>query len=93
MTIQTPKEKQYAQHMLPPHKIDLTRSVLSPMPGRVFSVSVAPGDNVTLGQELVIIEAMKMQNIIRAQRDGKISKVLVKQGQDVTLDHLLIEFV
>jgi len=93
VTLQTPKDQQYAKHMLPPHKIDLTRSVISPMPGRVFSVSVQPGDSVTLGQELIIIEAMKMQNIIRAQRDGKIAKVLVKQGQDVTLDHLLIEFV
>ena len=50
----------YKDHMAPEVKIDTTRSILSPMPGAVVSVAVAPGDTVVDGQELCIIEAMKM---------------------------------
>jgi len=52
--------------MAPPKKIDFAKSVISPMPGAIVSVSVVPGQIVTDGQELLIIEAMKMQNIIKS---------------------------
>ena len=52
--------------MAPPKKIDYAKSVLSPMPGAVVSVSVVPGQVVADGQELFVIEAMKMQNLIKS---------------------------
>jgi len=82
----------YKQYMAPVVKIDTTKSILSPMPGAVVSVSVQPGDTVVDGQDLCIIEAMKMQNILKSEREGVIKSVNVKAGDSVTVDELLIEF-
>jgi len=82
----------YKQHMAPVVKIDTTRSILSPMPGAVVSVSVVPGQAVVDGQELCTIEAMKMQNILKSEREGVIKSVSVKAGDSVAVDELLIEF-
>lgn len=78
--------------MAPPKKIDLGKSIISPMPGSIISVSVEPGQTVSEGQELIVIEAMKMQNIIKSEREGKIKSVSCKAGDSVTVDALLIEF-
>lgn len=78
--------------MAPVVKIDTTKVILSPMPGAVVSVSVAPGDTVVDGQELAVIEAMKMQNILKSEREGVVKSVKVKAGDSVTVDELLIEF-
>ena len=78
--------------MAPPKKVDQAKRVTSPMPGSIVSVSVEVGDTVTDGQELLVVEAMKMQNLIKAQVDGKVKKVLVKAGASVAVDQLLIEF-
>ena len=78
--------------MAPPVKVDHTRSVLSPMPGSIVSVAVKPGQTVVDGQELCIVEAMKMQNILKSERDGVIKSVNVIGGDTVTVDQLLIEF-
>ena len=86
------RQFQYKGHMAPVVKIDTTKSILSPMPGAVVSVAVQPGDTVVDGQELCIIEAMKMQNILKSERDGKIKSVNVKAGDSVAVDELLIEF-
>ena len=85
------EQYKYKKHMAPPKKINFAKSVISPMPGAIISVSVLPGQSVTDGQELLIIEAMKMQNIIKSQIDGKIKKVNVKPGESVAVDQLLIE--
>ena len=60
------------------------------IPGRVASVSVAPGDAVTAGQQLLVVEAMKMQNELRAPRDGTISKVGVAPGVTIEVGDLLV---
>ena len=78
--------------MAPPKKIDYAKSVLSPMPGSIVSVSVEVGQIVSEGQELFVIEAMKMQNIIKSQVEGKVKKVNVVAGVSVSVDQLLIEF-
>lgn len=82
----------YKDFMAAVVKIDTTRSILSPMPGAVVSVAVAAGDTVVDGQELCIIEAMKMQNILKSERQGVIKSVNVKSGDSVAVDELLIEF-
>jgi propionyl-CoA carboxylase alpha chain len=71
---------------------DTSDLVMSPMPGTLISFSVQEGDHVELGQELCIVEAMKMQNIVRAPREGFISKCNVKQGAALVTDQVIMEF-
>ena len=75
-----------------PKVLDLDKIVLSPMPGAIVSVAVQPGQEVQAGQELLTIEAMKMQNLIKSEVEGKIKSVKVKAGQAVGVDEILIEF-
>ena len=63
------------------------------MPGLVISIEVVPGDEVKSGQVIGVIEAMKMQNILRAERDGVIKSVGAKAGDSVAADDVLVEFV
>jgi propionyl-CoA carboxylase alpha chain len=78
---------------LPPKKAaDTSRLVLSPMPGLVVSVDVLAGQQVGAGATLCVIEAMKMQNIIRAERDGVLKAVNVGPGDSVSADEVLAEF-
>jgi propionyl-CoA carboxylase alpha chain len=78
---------------LPPRKaVDTSRLVVSPMPGLVVSIEVEPGQEVKAGETLCIVEAMKMQNIIRAERDGVIKTVNAKAGDSVSADEVLAEF-
>uniref|UniRef100_A0A7S3JIY0 Propionyl-CoA carboxylase n=1 Tax=Euplotes harpa TaxID=151035 RepID=A0A7S3JIY0_9SPIT len=87
-------ERQFSvkKFMAPPKVIDYGRYVMSPMPGAIVSVSVNPGDVVEDGQNLLVIEAMKMQNLIKSERAGKIKKVTVKPGDAVAVDAILIEY-
>jgi propionyl-CoA carboxylase alpha chain len=71
---------------------DTSRQVVSPMPGLVISIEVAPGQEVRSGETLAVIEAMKMQNILRAERDGVVKSVGPKAGDSVAADEVLIEF-
>jgi propionyl-CoA carboxylase alpha chain len=78
---------------LPPKKAaDTSRLVISPMPGLVVSVDVVAGQDVKAGETLCVIEAMKMQNIIRAERDGVIKIVNAGAGDSVSADEVLAEF-
>jgi propionyl-CoA carboxylase alpha chain len=71
---------------------DTSRLVVSPMPGLVVSLDVAVGQEVKSGQTICIVEAMKMQNIIRAERDGTVKAVNAKAGDSVAADEVLVEF-
>ena len=64
--------------------------VRSIIPGRIVALSVAPGDPVEAGQQLMVLEAMKMQNELRAPRDGTVERVAVGVGQNVELGDLLL---
>lgn len=68
------------------------KSVVAPLPGVVETIKVKEGDVVKPGQELVILEAMKMKNAIRSTRDGKIAKIYVTAGQQVAHNHVLLDF-
>lgn len=65
--------------------------VKAPMPGLVLEVSAAAGDSVEKGDALLILEAMKMENVIKAQGEGVVKKVLIKKGDAVEKAQLLIE--
>jgi propionyl-CoA carboxylase alpha chain len=56
------------------------QSVVATMPGRIARVLVAPGDRVTAGQAVVVVEAMKMENEMRAPKDGVVREISVKEG-------------
>jgi len=80
------------KYMLPKKKVDLGNVVVSPMPGTLVSVAVKPGQIVEEGQELCIVEAMKMANVIRASRKGKLKSVLGKAGDLLAVDQVLVEY-
>lgn len=67
------------------------REVKAPLPGIILQVMVKPGDKVTKGQKLLIMEAMKMENEIKAEQDGEIVSVKVSNGQSVLQEEVLIE--
>jgi propionyl-CoA carboxylase alpha chain len=71
---------------------DTSRLVLSPMPGLVIASEVVVGQEVKAGETLFVLEAMKMQNIIRAERDGVVKTVAAKAGDSVAADDILAEF-
>ena len=66
--------------------------VTAPMPGVVLSVEVSPGSHVTRGQTLLVLEAMKMRNDIRADRDGVVASIPVSAGDEVSHGDLLLAF-
>jgi biotin carboxyl carrier protein len=66
-------------------------SLESPMPGRVVKVSVAPGDRVRRGQELLVVEAMKMENALTAPFDGVVTRVAARAGEMVGAGAILVE--
>ena len=72
--------------------VDTSRLVVSPMPGLVVSLDVEVGQDIKEGEALCVVEAMKMQNIIRAERDGVIKSINAKAGDSVAADDVLIEF-
>jgi propionyl-CoA carboxylase alpha chain len=62
------------------------------MPGLVVSVNVTEGQDVKSGETLAVVEAMKMENVLLAERDGIIKKVNVKKGDSLALDDVILEF-
>lgn len=90
--IQSEREFELSQYMHDPPEVDTSNSVLSPMPGALISFAVAVGDVVQSGQELCIVEAMKMQNIVRAPRDGTIASLEVDVGSSLNADQCIITF-
>ena len=81
-------------HALLPEKEkgDSAKQVVSPMPGLVVAVEVEEGQEVKAGEPLLIVEAMKMENVLRAEIDGEIKSISVEPGQSVAADELMIEF-
>jgi propionyl-CoA carboxylase alpha chain len=71
---------------------DLSRFLLSPMPGLLVSLAVGAGQEVKAGEELAVVEAMKMENVLRAQRDGVVAKVHAEAGASLAVDQAILEF-
>ncbi len=81
-------------HRLMPYKAppDLSRFVLSPMPGLLAEVSVQVGQKVQAGERVAVIEAMKMENALFAAQDGVVKKVLASKGESLAVDQVIVEF-
>jgi propionyl-CoA carboxylase alpha chain len=71
---------------------DLSRFVLSPMPGLLVDVAVQPGQKVQAGERVAVIEAMKMENVLFATQDGVVKSVLANKGESLTVDQIIVEF-
>ncbi len=79
-------------HMPEKIALDTSNLLLCPMPGLMVSVSVEAGDEVKAGQALAVVEAMKMENILRAEKDCTIAKVNVAAGDSLAVDDIIMEF-
>ncbi len=71
---------------------DLSRFLLSPMPGLLVDVAVQPGQAVRAGERLAVIEAMKMENVVLAAHDGVVERIVATAGQSVAVDEVILEF-
>jgi propionyl-CoA carboxylase alpha chain len=72
---------------------DLSKFLLSPMPGLLVDVAVGPGQAVQAGERLAVIEAMKMENVLTAERDGTVKEVLAGKGDHLAVDQPILSFV
>jgi len=88
----TPRSAELHEKLPPKTAADTSKMILSPMPGLVVTLDVTEGQSVRSGEQVAIIEAMKMQNIIRAERDGVVKTVSAKAGDSVAADEVLVEF-
>jgi propionyl-CoA carboxylase alpha chain len=88
----TEREAELAALMPVKAKADTSKLLLCPMPGMVVSLAVSEGQEVRAGDSLCIVEAMKMENVLKAERDGTVSKVLAKPGDSLNVDAVILEF-
>ena len=78
---------------MPAKKVaDSGKAVRCPMPGLVVSIAVAEGQEVKAGETLAVVEAMKMENVLRAERDGVVKTIKVKPGDSLAVDAVILEF-
>ncbi|CAG8736021.1 17186_t:CDS:2, partial [Dentiscutata erythropus] len=91
ITVHNQRQHELSQYMIEKPKEDLSNLILSPMPGSVVSLAVQAGDLVAEGTEIAVVEAMKMQNVLRASRVSKVKKVNIKPGDAVAADEVLVE--
>jgi len=81
-----------ARHMIEKVPPDLSRFLLCPMPGLLTALHVKQGDRVEAGQPLAVVEAMKMENILRAEKAGTVAKVDAQPGESLAVDAVILEF-
>ena len=81
----------YAQHMIEKVPPDLSRFLIAPMPGLLVRLDVGAGDAVEAGQPLAVVEAMKMENILRAQKAGRVKAVSAAAGDSLAVDQIILE--
>ncbi|MHA7899525.1 MAG: acetyl-CoA carboxylase biotin carboxylase subunit [Henriciella sp.] len=88
----TPQVADFHKRLPEKEKPDLSKLIISPMPGLVVSIDVTVGQEVQEGEAVCIVEAMKMQNIIRAEADGTVKAINVGAGDSVAADEIMLEF-
>ena len=88
----TAKTAELNKHMLVKEAPDMSKFLLSPMPGLLVKLAVKEGDTVKEGEELAVVEAMKMENSLRANADGVVMKVSADVGDSLMVDQAIVEF-
>ncbi len=91
MMVLSPRAAELAALMLVKQAPDMSRFLLSPMPGLLVSLAVAAGSDIKAGQELAVVEAMKMENVLRAERDGRVQTLHAKPGDSLAVDQAILE--
>jgi len=91
-TVMSPRLAELDALMLKKEAADTSKQLLCPMPGLIVSINVAEGDEVQEGQALATIEAMKMENTLRAERKSTVSKINAKAGDSLAVDEVIMEF-
>ena len=91
-TVMTARSAELLARMAEKAAPDLSRFLLSPMPGLLREIAVAPGQEVKAGEKLAVIEAMKMENILKADSDGVVDAVLAAAGDSVAVDQPILRF-
>ena len=87
-----PRVAELAARMPAKQAPDLSRTLLSPMPGLLVKLAVVAGQEVKAGEVLAVVEAMKMENVLRAERDGAIARIHVEPGASLAVDQPILEF-
>ena len=90
--VYTEREAGYARLMPPKKLADTGKQVLCPMPGLVVSIAVKEGQEVKAGETVAVVEAMKMENVLRAEIDGTVKKINAKPGDSLAVDAVILEF-
>ncbi|MGB8897497.1 MAG: acetyl/propionyl/methylcrotonyl-CoA carboxylase subunit alpha [Pseudolabrys sp.] len=88
----TEREADYARLMPVKRIADTGKQVLCPMPGLVVSIAVKEGQEVKAGETVAVVEAMKMENVLRAEIDGTVKKINAKPGDSLAVDAVILEF-
>jgi propionyl-CoA carboxylase alpha chain len=88
----SPRTAVLANRMPEKEPPDLSGMLLSPMPGLLLRVAVEEGDAVKAGEELAVVEAMKMENVLRAERDGVVKQIHAQPGDSLAVDQTILEF-
>jgi propionyl-CoA carboxylase alpha chain len=88
----SPKAAELNKLMLEKAPVDLSKFLLSPMPGLLVKLAVKEGDQVKAGEELAVVEAMKMENSLRAVNDGIVAKISAEAGDSLIVDQAILEF-
>ncbi len=88
----TEREAHYARLMPPAKTADTGKQVLCPMPGLVVSIAVKEEQEVKAGETVAVVEAMKMENVLRAEIDGTVKKIHAKPGDSLAVDAVILEF-
>jgi propionyl-CoA carboxylase alpha chain len=90
--VYTEREAGYARLMPPKKTADTGKQVLCPMPGLVVSIAVKEGQEVKAGETVAVVEAMKMENVLRAEIDGTVKKINARPGDSLGVDAVILEF-
>ena len=90
--VQTPRQRELAGLMLEKAPPDTSKYLLCPMPGLVVKIAVSEGDEVQEGQALATVEAMKMENILKAERKGVVKSIRATAGASLKVDDVIMEF-
>jgi propionyl-CoA carboxylase alpha chain len=91
--VYTPREAELVKLMPKKLAADTSKKLLCPMPGLVVALHVGEGAEVRAGDALAVVEAMKMENILRAERDGTVKKIIARAGDSLSVDAVIMEFV
>ena len=90
--LMTPRAAELALLMPEKQEADTSKHLRCPMPGLVVSIAVSEGQHVAAGEALAVVEAMKMENVLRAERSATVSRIRVRPGDSLAVDAVIMEF-